>query len=509
METFSEADWPAWTSGSSELLIDGLPVTRILSNVHIQLETLRKRKFLTKSGTTLENELSILSEKISIVEKAGIEKIPNIEMVMEVMKKRIDSIEYSNANNLASLEMRLSGRIEGLERRIDAIEISLGGVEVEVSGLDVGNSEGEVDTSITKRLETLESKLMSLSDSSPSLESNYQKMVNQLNDMKKQLDVLPKKITEISDSCSINDCKIKNLENLFSNVDIGYNRIKNMMETLPVDCYAKTEDEITELHDKKADKSELSKKADVVHLHLKADLNEVSVLNDLSNQLDRKIEANKLEVNDSLNTLRSNYDKRLESLLQWILKQLKRLAGNMNNDMGMTDIGKVKCLVCDHVVNQLVATDIVFGGPALPVSVKTLTQNRPLAFENNADRERSQRPKSSVPQSWTHGSNTFDQNRGSNPSHSGVLNSSTKSLSNRLSPQNLEIFNQNMELEQIFQNPHEMSSRVRPSTSSCVRGETERSGIFNRSAATSTSQIGDGPMTAGEQILSQFRELEL
>ena len=509
METLSEAEWPAWTSGSSELHIDGLSVTRVLSNVHIQLETLRNRKFLTKSGTTLENELSILSEKISIVEKSGIEKIPDMEVMMEVMKKRIDSIEDSNASNLASLEMRLSGRIEGLERRIDAIEISLGGVEVEASGLDAGNTEGEVNTTITKRLETLESKLMSLSDSSPSLESNYQKMVNQLNDMKKQLDILPKKITEIGDSCSINECKIKDLENLFSNVDIGYNRIKNMMETLPADCYAKIKNEITDLYDKKADRSELSKKADVVQLHLKADLNEVSVLNDLSNQLDRKIEANKLEVSDSLNTLRSNYDKRLESLLQWILKQLKRLAGNMNNDTGTTDIGKVKCLVCDHVVNQLVATDIVFGGPALPVSLKTLTLNRPLAFENDADRERSQRPKSAVPQAWTHGSNTFNQNRSSSPSHTGVLNTSTKSLSIRLSPHNLEIFNANMELEQIFQSPQETPSRVRPSTSPCVRGETERSGMFNRSAATSTSQIGDGPMTAGERILSQFRGVEL
>jgi hypothetical protein len=506
METLSEAEWPAWTSGSSELHIDGLSVTRVLSNVHIQLETLRNRKFLTKSGTTLENELSILSEKISIVEKSGIEKIPDMERMMEVMKKRIDSTADSNASNLASLEMRLSGRIEGLERRIDAIEISLGGVEVVVSGLE---GEGEVDTSIRKRLETLESKLMSLSDSSPSLESNYQKMVNQLYDMKKQLDILPKKITEISDSCSINDCKIKDLVILFSNVDTGYNRIKNMMETLPADCYAKIKDEITDLYDKKADRSELSKKADVVQLHLKADLNEVSVLNDLSNQLDRKIEANKLEVNDSLNTLHSNYDKRLESLLQWILKQLKRLAGNMNNDTGMTDIGKVKCLVCDHVVNQLVSTDIVFGGPALPVSLKTLTLTRPLAFENDADRERSQRPKSAVPQAWTHGSNTFNQNRSSSSSHTSVLNTSTKSLSNRLSPQNLEIFNANMELEQIFQNPHETPSRVRPSTSSCARGEAERSGMFNRSAATSTSQIGDGPMTTGEQILSQFRELEL
>ena len=505
----SDAEWPVWTSGNSELLIDGLTITQVLSNVNIQLETLRKRTTMT-NGTTLENELSILFEKVVNVEKSSTEKIRDMEMMMEVMKNRIDSIEKSKGDksDLNQFEILMSGRIVDLERRIVAVEISLVGTGVR--GLEADNTGGEAETSITKRLEAIEKKATSLSYSSPTLESNHQTMMNQLSDMKKKLDILPKKITDASDSCSINECKITDLENLFQELDLSHNRMKITIERLPIDCYAAVKDEINELYDKKADRLELSKKADMVQLHLKADLSDVSVMNDLSNQLDRKIEANLLDVNDSLKSLRSNYDKRLESLLQWTLKQLRRLAANsnMSQEMGVTDIGKVKCLVCDQVVNQLVETDIVFGGPPLPVTLKTLANNRPLPFETGTDKDRSNRSRSAVTHAWTHRSNTINQNRISSPSRSGVFTGSTKTFSNQLSCQNLEIFNASLDLENIFQIPHEASVRARPSTSSCVRGESERSVMLNPSTAASRSQIGDGMMTAGDRILSQFRELE-
>lgn len=49
MEVLNE-EWPVWSSKQSELLVDGLKVTQVFSNVHIQLETLRRRKYATKAG---------------------------------------------------------------------------------------------------------------------------------------------------------------------------------------------------------------------------------------------------------------------------------------------------------------------------------------------------------------------------------------------------------------------------------------------------------------------------
>ena len=119
VENRSDAEWPVWTSGNSELLIDGLTITQVLSNVNIQLETLRKRTSLTRNGTTLENELSNLFEKVVNVEKSSIEKIRDMEMMMEVMKNKIDSIEKSKADksDLNQFEILMSGRIEDLERK--------------------------------------------------------------------------------------------------------------------------------------------------------------------------------------------------------------------------------------------------------------------------------------------------------------------------------------------------------------------------------------------------------
>jgi chromosome segregation ATPase len=376
MESLSELEWPQWTSKQSELLIDGLKVTQVLSNVNIQLETLRKRRFANTAGVLFEDELNDLSNIVKDLKVGGgdNEKIPKVEEKVKFIERRVDNLDekVSDKSDIARLEIKLNGRIDGLEKRIGNLEAQL-----KVSG-------NGLDSSFQARIELLESNVENFIIKFPPFETNLESLTDNFEDFKKLMETLSKKVVEVSDSCSINQYRVNGLENMITEIQTGMDKLRVIMDFLPEECLKKVKKEITFLDEKKADKSDLNRKADLSQLLLKADLNDLSQMNDLCNQLDRRLQENKLEMNDGLKGLKNNVDKRLEALLQWILKQLKRVADRDGGrgDTG-TDIGKVKCLVCDQVVSQNKDVESPYGTPGLPISLKTLHSHiRPMPFEN-------------------------------------------------------------------------------------------------------------------------------
>lgn len=173
----------------------------------------------------------------------------------------------------------------------------------------------------------------------PNFESNLLLFTSQFDIMKISLENLLKKVAELNDTCAINQYKIDGIEKMLAEMIVGYDKMKIIIENLPEECIKKIRKELDIIDEKKADKYDLNKKADMSQLLLKTDHEETSRINDFINNLDGKFNHNKIEFNDSLKALRTNYDKRLESLLQWILKQLKRLADRNNRDVTGTDIG--------------------------------------------------------------------------------------------------------------------------------------------------------------------------
>lgn len=380
MDGLSDLDWPRWTSKQGELLIDGLTVPQVLSHVHIQLETLRKRRFATTAGILFEDELKNIYNMIKELKKASDnDRIPPIEEKVKFIERRVDNLDekVSDKSDITKLEIKLSARMDGLEKRLESVEEQL---------LKLGLAGGGLDASFQARIELLESNMENLMIKFPPVENNLEILTNNFDDLRKLLDALSKKVVEVTDNCAINQYRINGLENMITEIQTGMDKIKILMDYLPEECLKKVKKEIAYLDEKKADKSDLNRKADLSQLLLKADLSDLSQLNDLCNQLDRRFQENKLEMSDGLKTLKSNVDKRLEALLQWILKQLKRLADRNSGGENGTDIGKVKCLVCDQVVNQNVEAELAFGAPALPISLKTLHSHvRPLPFENGND----------------------------------------------------------------------------------------------------------------------------
>jgi prefoldin subunit 5 len=503
MEDLTEREWPVWTSRTSELLIDGLKVTQIFSNVHIQLETLRKRKFATKAGLLFEDELNKLANIISGLKVGGgdNEKIPPLEQKVKVVERRLDNLDelVSDKSDLEKLEFKFNNRIDGLEQRLSTVEAQLAQL-----GMGSGVGSSGLDKSFQERIESLESNMDDLLIKFPVVADNLEALTTQFDEFKKKFEAFGEKVSYIENSCSINTYKIEGIEKLLTEIQTGYDELKRLIDVLPEECMNKMKRELFHMDEKKADKSDLNKKADWSELQLKADLTEVSRLNDVSNQLDMRVRDQKNEFNEALKTMKNNYDKRLEALLQWILKQLRRLAGKDTKGETGTDIGKVKCLVCDQVVRQHTDAEIGFVGPAFPNSLKTLTthnrptdyidkqtdrtHNRPMSFENDADPRKSPRDPNNQQQAWSRPRNKSPspprQNQQSNQSNKGNY---------RLSPKNLETLGVDYGYDRIFQTltqPAVQNQRERPASASSAR-----QGGHQQLPSTNYMQLGDRVMT--------------
>ena len=494
MDVFAQEEWPEWTSKRSELLIDGLTVTQVFSNVHIQLETLRKRRFATKSGILFEDELTNLANKILKLGGSGGDKIPGIEQKLKVLERRIEGLDdtVSDKSDIQKLEIKINGRIDGLERRLVSVEAAL-------TQVGLGKGLG-ADMSIESRLELLEKNMEDMLVKVPSFEENLLGLNTQFDLISKQLEILPKKVSELSDDCSINQYRIDGLEKLLAELQGGHDRLKVILDNSTDDCLRRVKKELQLFDDIKADRSELNRKIDNSQLMLKADISEVSLLNDLSNQLDKRIDANKGEMTEAMKVMRSNYDKRLEALLQWILKQLRRLGGGKKGETG-TDIGKVKCLVCDQVVSQLQETEIVFGGPALPSSLKMLSHNRPMPFENDADQRRAQTSNSNPQQPWSR-----------HPNKSGSPSNNQRNQQGSPTNPNIRLSTQNLETLGVDRDRgYEHGQRERPRSATLHRmGQNIGNGIGNgqqpmRDRSLSFSAMGgDGVYNPYEQNIDAY-----
>ena len=110
-------------------------------------------------------------------------------------------------------------------------------------------------------------------------------------------------------------------------------------------------------------------KTDMVVTMGKADLSDIDRLDGMLLELSRRLAQQFRESQDAVSTLQKTYDKKIDSIGAWCL-QLTRKDQKSGGDNA--DIGKIKCLVCDQVVKQNVEQDIVFGGPGMKNTMKSL-----------------------------------------------------------------------------------------------------------------------------------------
>eukprot|EP00601_Ochromonadales_sp_CCMP2298_P022538 CAMPEP_0173321396 /NCGR_PEP_ID=MMETSP1143-20121109/29382_1 /TAXON_ID=483371 /ORGANISM="non described non described, Strain CCMP2298" /LENGTH=161 /DNA_ID=CAMNT_0014265133 /DNA_START=135 /DNA_END=616 /DNA_ORIENTATION=- len=126
----------------------------------------------------------------------------------------------------------------------------------------------------------------------------------------------------------------KNRETLFT--------LAETVDNIPARHLDNIKNDIIDLYMSKASKDDLEHKADYAAVGRKADIGEISRLEQVSDNLDRKIDLFGTEMSTGFGTLDARLEKRVDKIAQWCLKSLRKemKAGGEEAREG-TDIGKV------------------------------------------------------------------------------------------------------------------------------------------------------------------------
>ena len=124
-----------------------------------------------------------------------------------------------------------------------------------------------------------------------------------------------------------------------------------------------TANKVTFLEKDYVPQADMLLKADLMSMHSKASAVDLdhSILQ--STQTQRQLDSFVLSTTESHQRLEADLTSRTEAKAAWILRTLRKELAN--KDQG-TDIGKIKCLVCDQPQKQKTVVDsVVFGGAPL------------------------------------------------------------------------------------------------------------------------------------------------
>ena len=108
----------------------------------------------------------------------------------------------------------------------------------------------------------------------------------------------------------------------------------------------------------------------------KADMSDIIRLQALSEELERRLVQLLQETTDRFGGMDAKLDRRSDRIVTWCLKQLRKemraLSGQADgaDTKDDTDIGRIRCLVCNHVSTQQKQTDVVHSGPGITMTLK-------------------------------------------------------------------------------------------------------------------------------------------
>lgn len=391
-----EEMWNSWSSdNAAAILLDGMKMNDIFTSIKKQIELLKKRQtsveYELENGNVRSNanngvggdpklreELTELIERVVVLEsnnKELIDENQNLHSITQEMQEKMD--EYAEQT-----EMRMKEEMDMTENRLKEIQSKLD-KSIENAQLERTQREAaekqrlkEVEALHDKRYADLLAKIEALQHQ---VSSTHEKGMSEAESVKEQMDKnlsallqQDENLNKLRDLVEVNNIRITTLEGKFGVVVEQQAELKDQIDSFPNMYLDAINNNIVELFMDKANKTDLETKADVTLAMMKADLAEVSRLEEIIAEQDRKINHLHKEIQEGVSGVDAKLDKKTERIAQYCLKHLRRELKHLQPATGDardgTDIGRMplKCLVCDQPVTQQVTPDhLIFGGPAM------------------------------------------------------------------------------------------------------------------------------------------------
>jgi hypothetical protein len=285
--------------------------------------------------------------------------VSGIQTELQELRADFDELRNQFHNNHAlenrfkAMEDSITAQLKGQSRRIDELH-------------DMLEAQKSAQCKIQERLEEMDK------DNNARLEAMRHDLENKLQALEyaqmgitKDIDV---KVHGLNDTLSVHDLRAKGIESKVSRVSNNIEELREQHNQLQSRYFDQIYASINELYADKASKSDLTIKADLTLALGKADQGDIDRLQSITDELQRRLIALLAETTDKVNAMDTKLDRRSDRIVTYCLKELKkefkhlRNTGGDGGDDGGTDgtnIGKVRCLVCDHVSTQHRDQDVV------------------------------------------------------------------------------------------------------------------------------------------------------
>lgn len=361
-----------WTSNSqADILIDGVKINAVISRMKAQLEFLRGKVALlivaNNERETNDKIDKLIQDVLNLEKLCEDRRLDQIRMDSELKRQQIvltaqenkytEFLSYAeskfayyrtNINALEEQIVKLKEKEQEQQKRIINAEL-----QAAHNFQDLKNMFDGYKIENAQLVQGLKDEIDNLRSAVETAEGTVHKMEGQ--------------VIHVTDIVSINDLRVTDLSKRFITSNAYMNEIRDELDELPakhIEPLAKT---IAEVVQTKADRTELTGKADVAITMSKADVQDISRLDELISEMERMVLDHKRAVSEELVSYDAKIERKGDRITQNCVKELRRLLAKINQPKETaTDIGKVKCLVCDQVTQQYTeAQGTVFGGPPM------------------------------------------------------------------------------------------------------------------------------------------------
>ncbi len=320
----------------TSIVVNGLSLDKHVKKIYADLLALQQSQDTFEAQTEASPAMvdNVLDKIIADLTKKDIFSIGDeLKAFKEKHKEDMASLRRETNHMVAESELKLGKRIdeveqtilEKMDKRFDKVEHQL---------MLINNMMEEIDTKF-------ETTNVSLVDIRAVHKNTNEEALNLIE--KRYLDVLHEAKGKIADTFHSCDGRIRSLED---NLNTEMNRTTDGFDkftTKLIDVDTKLE----KIFNIAAVKEDVESKADKTELIRKADFVDLSTTNDSLSDLSRRMDFFSSNISDQLKKLGQTTDEKMENRIKYVLEMVRK-----QRDEGGTDIGKIKCLVCDQPIKQ-------------------------------------------------------------------------------------------------------------------------------------------------------------
>ena len=366
---YTEEEWPTWNVNPASppvITVEGHNIQSVFSMINKQLETLRR---------------TVMNQDRALKDAARREEQLKDKHAVQLTKlnSRIDGLTNKiNDGDVGKME----NRINVAENKIVALERQIA-MERGSTMKSVLDNQEQVTSGHNSRLESLEKHIVRVEEGV----LNSQRIIDCEKNVSTLLSArtdLHTRVVHLEDGqawfTGESTKMSKNYEDLLKNHDVSMREINELQNELYINYKTK----IDQLFEEKLDKNKDLDAMLAKHLLSEGEDKEfVQRFQGLLEDLDRRVLLLGSECREDLDRMKHKADKKIDFLHKWIVKYVGTA---MKSEKGEyeTDIGTVRCLVCNHPTKK-VDTDT-------PYVVPDFKNTLGYYHDENNDRDRSPSP---------------------------------------------------------------------------------------------------------------------